>query len=63
MVILVFIIIFVVSIVVWILLKNRQKAKKAEKVDWNPEYGNEDYDPEYQESVIQDQNDYYDVED
>jgi hypothetical protein len=53
------IILIVVSIVIWICVK----TKKAEDVDWNPEYGNVDNDPEYQESVIQDQNDYYDVED
>ena len=53
----------IIAIVVWILVKNRKQAKEVEEVDWYPEYGNEDYDPEYQESVMQDQNDYYDVED
>ena len=52
---LVFIILIVVSIVAWMCVKNRQSAKKAEEVDWNPEYGNENYNPEYQESAFQDQ--------
>jgi hypothetical protein len=39
--------------------KKRQSARKIETVDDNFYYGDEDYDEEYQESAIVDQNDYY----
>jgi hypothetical protein len=57
----VFIIILLVFVFLHRCFKNRQSARKTETVDDNFYYGDEDYDEEYQESAIVDQNDYYAV--
>eukprot|EP00092_Neocalanus_flemingeri_P072796 GFUD01089675.1.p1 GENE.GFUD01089675.1~~GFUD01089675.1.p1 ORF type:complete len:319 (-),score=70.90 GFUD01089675.1:58-879(-) len=53
------VIIIIIILGLFLLIQRRQKANAQETVNENPYYGEEDYEEEYQETAVVDNNDYY----